>query len=94
MKLREFERFEIKITRFVPVRPGFYIALPPKYESEQSLLNNRNYNDRNCFLYCFTAAYHIFKEKPLAGPETSWPVNKIPELYGPGNRNAHQPLGE
>ena len=36
----------------------------------------------------------MFTGKPLAGPKTSWRVKKRPELYGTGNRNAHQPLGE
>ena len=36
----------------------------------------------------------MFTGKPLAGPKTSWQVKKSPELYGPGNRNAHQPLVE
>ena len=93
-RFESLSRFEIKFARFAPIRPGSYIAPPPKYESEQSLLNIRNYNDPNCFFYCFTAAYHMFTGKPLAGPKTSWRVKKSPELYGPGNRNAHQPLGE
>ena len=43
--------FEIKLSRFCPIRAGSYIALPVKYQSEQSLLNIRNYQDSNCFLY-------------------------------------------
>ena len=41
-RFESLSRFEIKFARFAPIRPGSYIALPPKYESEQSLLNIRN----------------------------------------------------
>ena len=86
-------KFELKLARFVPIRAGSYIALPPKFESDQLLLNIRNYNDANSFKYYYTAAFHIFNGRPLAGPETSWRVRKSPDLYGENNPDAHQPVG-
>ena len=86
-------KIELKFARFVPIRAGSYFALPSKYESDQLLLNIRNYNDPICFKYCYTAAFHIFNGRPLAGPETSWRVRKSPDLCGENNPNAHQPAG-
>ena len=84
-------KFEQKFDRFVPIRAGSYVALPPKSESDQLLLSIQNNNDANCFKYCYTAAFHIFNGSPLSGPETSWRVRKSPEFYGANNPNAHQP---
>ena len=57
-RFRMVNSFEVKLARFAPIRHGTYIALPTKFQSERSLLNIRNPGDPNCFLYCFTAAYH------------------------------------
>ena len=85
--------FELKFARFSPIRAGSYIALPPKYVSEQNLLNINNINDPNCFLYCYTAAYHLNIGPPLVNEKTTWRKKRSPELYGPKNKNAHQPKG-
>ena len=85
--------FEIKLSRFSPIRAGSYIALPVKYQSEQSLLNIRNYGDPNCFLYCYTAAFHLFYGPPLVNEDTTWRTKRSPSLYGPKNPRAHQPYG-
>ena len=95
MEVREFDKISDKVRK--DLQP--FVLVPTlryqrKHESEQSLLNIRNYNDPNCFLYYSTAAYHIFTGKPLAGPETLRRVKKSPELYGSGNRTAHPALGE
>ena len=58
-----------------------------------SKLNINNINDPNCFLYCYTAAYHLNIGPPLVNEKTTWPNKRSPELYGPKNKNAHQPKG-
>ena len=85
--------FAIKLSRFSPIRAGSYIALPVKYQSERSLLNIRNYQDPNCFLYCYTAAFHLFYGSPLVNEDTTWRTKWSPSLYGPKNPKAHQQYG-
>ena len=84
---------EIKLSKFSPIRSGSYIALPAKYQSEQSLLSIRNYQDPNCFLYCYTAAFHLFYGPPLVNKDTTWRKKRSPSLYGPNNPRAHQSYG-
>ena len=49
----------IKIGKVLPIRGSSFIPLPAKIANSQQLINIRNHNDQNCFLLCFTAAYHL-----------------------------------
>ena len=51
--------FYIKIGKVLPIRGSSIIPLPAKIANSQQLINIRNHNDQNCFLLCFTAAYHL-----------------------------------
>ena len=55
-------QLEIKISVFNLIKGSSYNAVPG--EHSRALLNIRNHNDHNCFLYCFTAAWHL-KNGPL-----------------------------
>ena len=72
-----------------------YIALPNKLQSNNSLLNKRNHEDHNCFLYFFTAAWQR-KYGPAITPPGHHPRVKRtdPRLYSDANPVAHQPRGE
>ena len=50
---------DIKIATFDPIRGSSYIPTPPQLEAPHLLLNIRNRQEHNCFLYCFTAAWHL-----------------------------------
>ena len=50
---------EVKFAAFNPIRGSSYIPSPPKLDASRLLLNIRNRQDHNCFLYCFTAAWHL-----------------------------------
>ena len=56
---------ELKMANSAPVRGSSYLALPSELQGIRSLLNIRNHLDNKCFLYCFTAAYHLFYSPPL-----------------------------
>ena len=56
--IEKVEKLEIRFAKFNPIRGSTYIALPTELSALKCLLNIRNFNDPNCFLYCFTAAYH------------------------------------
>ena len=53
------EKLEIGFAKFNPIGGSTYIALPTELSAFKCLLNIRKFNDPNCFLYCFTAAYHL-----------------------------------
>ena len=88
-------QLEIRVALFAPMTGSSYIALPNKLQSSNSLLNIRNREDHNCFLYCFTAAWHR-KYGPALTPPGQHPRIKRtdPRLYSDANPVAHQPRGE
>ena len=48
-----------KIEEVLPFRGSSFIPFPAKIVNSQQLINIRNHSDHNCFLLCYTAAYHI-----------------------------------
>ena len=83
---------ELKMANFAPVRGSSYLALPSELQGVRSLLNIRNHLDNKCFLYCFTAAYHLFYGPPLQ--TGSWRTVTSPPLYSSNNPPAHQAIGD
>ena len=67
----EISRVNIFLAKFFPIRAGSYIQLPPNLKKQQrNVVNVHNTSDRNCFLYCYYAAYHAQPGKPpLYEPE-------------------------
>ena len=57
--LEKINNLELKIVKFNPIRGSSYLALPSELVNDRNLINIRNINDSNCFLYCYTAAYHM-----------------------------------
>ena len=91
--LNQIVNIEIRLAKAKPIRASSYLALPGKLARTCSLLNIRNREDENCFLYCYTAAYH-FKFAPRLLPPGA-PARRItsPVTYGPGNPLAKQADG-
>ena len=83
---------ELKMANFAPVRGSSYLALPSELQGVRSLLNTRNHLDNKCFLYCFTAGYHLFYG-PLLQTDT-WRTVTSPPLYSSNKPSAHQAIGD
>ena len=85
----------MKFAIFNPIRGSSYLPTPPELDASRLLLNLRNRQDHNYFLYCFTAAWHL-KHGPLlyvAGRDT-FRDRKSPQTYSKSNPLAHQAEGE
>ena len=91
----KIHQLEIRVALFAPMTGSSYIALPHQLQSSNSLLNIRNHEDHNCFMYCFTAAWHR-KYGPALTPPGQHPRIKRtdPRTYSNANPVAHQPRGE
>ena len=50
---------EVKFATFNPIRGSSYLSIPPELDASHLLLNIRNRQDHNCFLYVFTAVCHL-----------------------------------
>ena len=88
-------QLEIRLALFAPMTGSSYIALPNKLQNSNSLLNIRNREDHNCFLYCFTAAWHRKYGPALTPPGQHPRLNRTdPRTYSDANPVAHQPRGE
>ena len=86
---------DVKFATFNPIRGSSYLPTPPELDASRLLLNIRNLQDHNCFLYCFTAAWHL-KHGPLLYNSGSDSIAKrtSPETYSRRNPLAHQAEGE
>ena len=89
------EKLEIRFAKFNPIRGSTYIALPTELSALKCLVNIRNFNDPNCFLYCFTAAYHLqWKGCPLTQPGDRYSKKTNPATYARSNPLTHQAVGD
>ena len=85
----------LELAIFNPIRGSSYPPNPLEMEASRLFLNIRNRQNHNCFLYCFTAAWHI-KYGPLlyvAGRDTIKKKTN-PQTYSMCNPLAHQAEGE
>ena len=57
--LEKVIKITVNFARYQPITGSSYIALPSKLQNCRGLLNIRNHEDANCFLYCYIAAYHM-----------------------------------
>ena len=49
-------RLHLNFAKYRPIRGSSFIALPYELSTCQAVLNIRNHNDNNCFVYCYIAA--------------------------------------
>ena len=91
--LEKVLKVDFKFARFRPIHGSSYIALPSKIANCRVLLNVRNHEDRDCFRYCFDAAYHMYHQINLDRIDRNYQTDKTsPTTYNqPG---LHQPLGD
>ena len=82
---------EVRFATFNPIRGSSYLPTPPELDASRLLLNIRNRQDHNCFLYCFTAAWHL-KYGPLlfVASRDSSAKRTSPDTYSNRNQLAHQ----
>ena len=80
--LSDIKNLFVKFTSYSPIRGSSYMALPNKLQGCRSLLNIRNIEDENCFIYCYTAAYHLHTDKPLI-ETSSWRCKTNTGTYNP-----------
>ena len=93
--INEIVQLDVKFALFNPINGSTYIALPGALQGSKALLNIRNHNDDNCFLLCFTAAWHLEYGPPLYRPgQESWRRKTSPLTYSPSNPLAHQAIGD
>ena len=93
--LKKIVELDVKFTIFNPIRGFSYLPTPLEMNASRLLLNIRNRQDHNCFLYCFTDAWHL-KHGPLlyvAGRD-SIQHRTCPQTYSSRNPPAHQTEGE
>ena len=88
--LHQIVNLEIRLAKAKPIRASSYLALPGKLARTSSLLNIRNREDGNCFLYCYTAAYHLNFGPRLLPPGAPPRRMTSPVTYGPDNLLAKQ----
>ena len=92
--IESLDKVDVKIMRYSPIRGSSYLSLDPALCNNQNLINIRNFADNNCFLYCFTAGYHLkfgpdlMKDNRLFRPRTN------PLTYHPSNAATHQAVGD
>ena len=55
--LKDINGLYVKLVSYVPIRGSSYLALPSDLQSMNCLLNIRNREDNNCFLFCYVAAW-------------------------------------
>ena len=86
---------DVNFAAFNPIRGSSYLPTPPELDASHLLLNIRNRQDHNCFLYCFTAAWHL-KNGPLlyVASRDSIARRTSPDTYSRRNPLAHQAKGE
>ena len=57
--LEKIVDLDVKFATFNPIRGYSFLPTPPELDASRLLLNIRNRQDHKCFLYCFTAAWHL-----------------------------------
>ena len=82
--LKDINGLYVKLVSYVPVRGSSYLALPRDLQSMNCLLNIRNPEDNNCFLFCYVAAWHFTYVESLF-ENFVWRMRTNPETYSTSN---------
>ena len=91
--LKDINGLYVKLVSYVPIRGSSNPALPSDLRSMNCLLNIRNREDDNCFLYCYVAAWHFTYGQSLY-ENVGWRMRTNPETFSPSNPMTHQPVGD
>ena len=79
-KLLAIEKVTLILVKCVAVRDSSYIPFNEGHplRRDSNLLNIHNGSDDNCFLYCYTAGYHIvYKKEKLEPPAPCFRPGRI-----------------
>ena len=96
-QLLQIDKVTLKLVRYAPVRGRSFIPFAEGHplRRDSNLLNIHNANDDKCFLYCYTAGYHlVFKKETLEPPGPCFRQRTNVLTYSSENPNAKQPLGD
>ena len=63
--LEKFNKAIVNFARYQPINGSCCIALPSKLHNCCDSLEIRKYQDANCILYCYFAAYHMHSKVSL-----------------------------
>ena len=91
--LKDVNGFHVKQVSYVPIRGSSYLALPNDLQSMNCLLNIKNRENNNCFLYCYVAAWHFAYAQSLY-ENVGWRMRTNPETYSISNPMTHQRVGD
>ena len=91
--LKDITDLSLKLVSYVPIRGSSYLALPSDLQIMNCLLNIRNWEDNNCFLYCYVAAWHFNYAQSLY-ENIVWRKRTNPETYSPSIPRTHQPVAD
>ena len=95
-QLQTIDKITVKLVRYIPVRGSSFIPFPDNYplRRDPNLLNIHNANDDKCFLYCFTAGYHlVYLKEKLEPPRPCFRPRTNILTYSSENPSAKQPIG-
>ena len=93
----QIDKVTLKLVRYAPVRGRSFIPFPEGHplRRDSNLLNIHNANDDKCFLYCYTAGYHlVYKRETLEPPGPCFRKRTKVLTYSSENPSAKQPLGD
>ena len=96
-QLQTIEKITIKLVRYIPVRGSSFIPFPDNHplRRDSILLKKHNANDDKCFLYSFTAGYHlVYLKEKLEPPRPCFRSRTNILTYSSENPSAKQPIGE
>ena len=93
--VEKYQQLEVRCAKTRSARGSSYLNVPGELKGSHHLLNIRNQDDEKCFLYCFTAQYHLQFGPALTQPDSNWRVKTSPSTYDPDiNPQAKSPNGE
>lgn len=90
--LSKIRNVEMRLVKSRPIKASSYLALPADLAGSQCLLNIRNTQDENCFLYSYIAQYHLTFGPPLVQEADGYRKRTSPQTYSV--EGAVQPAGD
>ena len=90
------DKLTLKLVKCVAVRDSSYKPFHEEHSlrRDSTLLNIHNRRDHNCFLYCFTAGYHlVYKKEKLKPPAPYFRPRTNVLTYSKENPSAKMPKG-
>ena len=91
--LKDINGLYVKLVPYVTIRDSSYHALLSDPQSMNCLLNIRNREINNFFLYCYVTACHSTYAQSVY-ENVGWRMRKNQEKYCPSNPMTHQPVGD